>query len=74
MKLGMHDLDNVSGQSYPFMGSTPFPSPLFAAYNSLTWRFLVPSMFLRVVEASSLVDWLAFCTLITEFMGLKILK
>ena len=40
----------------------------------LTWRFLVPSMFLRVVEANSLVDWLAFCTLITEFIGLKILK
>ena len=32
------------------------------------------AQFSPVVEASSLVAWLAFCTLITEFIGLKILK
>ena len=31
-------------------------------------------MFLRVVEASSLVAWEALATLITDFMGLTILK
>ena len=38
----------------------------------LTWSDLVPRMVLRVVEASSLVDWLAFATLHTENIGLAI--
>ena len=47
-------------------------SAVFSLSDRISWSVLVPRMVLRVVEASSRVDWLAFVTLQTEAMGLEI--